>query len=173
MKKHSLIHCLLLTTLFALTASACAVVPVLSAAEAAGAVFVPPTIVPTPVPTVPLPTQAVPTPDCDDNLTYIDDLTFPDNSIVEAGSKIDKQWKVQNSGTCNWDERYSLRLMGGPAMGAQADLSLYPARGGTEATIQIQFTAPDEAGTYRSMWQAIGPDGEPFGDPIFIQIIVQ
>ena len=173
MKTTTLFRCVILLTALGLSLSGCTLVPVLSAAESSGAVYVPPTIMPTPVPTIPPPTQAVPTPDCDDDLDYIEDLTIPDNSVVEAGSALDKQWKVKNTGTCNWDDNYSLRLMGGPAMGAPADIALYPARSGTEATIQIQLTAPDETGTFRSMWQAIGPNGEPFGDPIFIQIIVQ
>jgi hypothetical protein len=34
------------------------------------------------------------------------------------------------------------------------------------------FTAPSEAGTYRSAWQAHDPSGEPFGDLFFIEFVV-
>ena len=52
----------------------------------------PPTIIPTTNPR-----------DCVNDLLFISDVTIPDNSFVTYGSNIDKQWLVQNSGTCNWD----------------------------------------------------------------------
>jgi hypothetical protein len=57
-------------------------------------------------------------------------------------------------------------------MNAVQEQALYPARAGTNAVIQILFQAPAESGTYRSAWQAYNPDGQPFGDPIFIDIAV-
>jgi len=113
-----------------------------------------------------------PTP-CTNNLTFLQDNTVPDNTTVSAGAQIDKQWLVQNSGTCNWDISYRLRHIGGDALGAPTEQTLYPARTGTQATIRILFTAPPEAGTYESAWQAFGSDGNAFGDPVFLKIIVQ
>ena len=112
------------------------------------------------------------TPACTNNLTYLLDLTIPDGSQVSTGSVLDKRWKVQNSGTCNWDERYRIKLVSGADMGAQ-EQTLYPARSGTELTIQIIFTAPIEPGTYQSEWQAYDPQGNPFGDPFYIQVVAQ
>ena len=77
-----------------------------------------------------------------------------------------------NSGTCDWDSRYRLKLMDGSAMEA-AEQALYPARAGAQATLRILFTAPSDTGTYKSTWQAFGPGGDVFGDPVYIQIIVQ
>jgi hypothetical protein len=115
---------------------------------------------------------AAPTPQCVDNLHYLQDLTIPDGSQVTPGSTLDKQWLVENNGTCNWDHAYRLRLIAGPDMGAPVEQALYPARSGTQAVIRIQFAAPSEANTYRSAWQAYDPQGIPFGDPIFIEIVV-
>ena len=50
--------------------------------------------------------------------------------------------------------------------------ALFPARSDTEVVIRMNFIAPEEPDTYRSAWQTFGPDGEPFGDPFFIEIIV-
>jgi len=118
----------------------------------------------------PLPT---PTPFCSNNLLFLEDLTIPDGTIVTPGASLEKQWKVENNGTCNWDERYRVRLVAGPELGAKIEQALYPARSGTQSTIQIVFTAPEEVGTYRSAWQAYSPDGLPFGDPFFIEIAVE
>ncbi len=121
------------------------------------------------VPTIAVPT---PTPPCTDGLTYVQDLTIPDGTNFAPGQQIDKQWLVSNSGTCNWDYRYRLKLVGGDPMAAAPLQALYPARPGTQATIRIIFTAPQQAGLYESQWQAMNPDGLTFGDAFYIQIAV-
>lgn len=126
----------------------------------------------TPLPTQPPPTLT-PTPDtCVNNLDYLSDLTIPDGTFVPYGSTVDKQWLVQNSGTCNWNAGYRLRYVGGALLGAPQELVLYPAKSGAQATIQITFTAPFTDGVYASTWQAFDPNGLPFGDPIYMNIIV-
>lgn len=139
--------------------------------------FIPPTH---PVPTAtPLPTinaillaNPTPTITCQDVLTFIKDVTIPDGSIVKPGDSLDKQWEVENNGSCNWETGYTIRLIGGDAMGADSIQDLFPARSGTKTTIRIVFTAPEEQGNYRSAWQAYNPEEVPFGDPFYIDISV-
>ena len=109
--------------------------------------------------------------ECSSNLTFVSDLTIPDNTSITYGSTIDKQWVVENSGTCHWNSDYRLKHIGGAALGALEEVALYPARAGTQATIQILFTAPFTDGEYESAWQAVDPQGIAFGDPIFIRIV--
>jgi len=148
------------------------------AGDESQAQFRPPTLEPTATPTVPTPTRApedkeTPSPDnCNNILSFRDDLTIPDGWEVTPGSTIDKRWEVENSGTCNWSEGYTIQLIQGLAMGSPETQALYPARSGTRAIIRIVFTAPDEPGTYRSAWQAHTPSGQPFGDPFYIEIVV-
>jgi hypothetical protein len=126
------------------------------------------------VQSTPLPT-ILPTTDpeeCFSNLRFVSDLTIPDNSFITYGSTIDKQWLVANSGTCHWNASYRLKHLGGAELGAPPEIMLYPARAGTQATIQIIFTAPFTDGIYESAWQAYDADGNPFGDPIYIRITV-
>ena len=120
-----------------------------------------PTILPTVDPT-----------DCFNNLRFINDITVPDNQFTTFGSTIDKQWLVENSGTCNWSSSYRLKHLGGATLGAPEEVMLYPARAGTQAAIQIIFTAPFTDGVYESAWQAFDPSGNAFGDPIYIRITV-
>ena len=112
------------------------------------------------------------TPDCQDGLTFLSDITVPDGAVVSQGEKIDKRWQVQNSGTCNWGPGYQMRRISGEELGTHSPQALFPARSGTQAVIQIIFTAPGAPGSYRSAWQAYNPDGEPFGDLIFVDFIV-
>jgi len=127
-----------------------------------------PTFTPQPV-VIPSPTA---TPPCTDGLAFLEDLTFPDGTIVTPGSSVDKQWQVQNNGSCNWDSRYRLKFVGGLDLGSATEQALYPARAGTQAVIRINFIAPEEPGTYSTAWQAIDPNGEPFGDAVFMEIII-
>lgn len=117
--------------------------------------------------------QATPTPSCTNNLRFIEDLSIPDGTVVSPGIPLDKRWNLENNGTCNWDQDYRVRLVGGPEMGAKAEQALYPARSGAQATIRMVFVAPQEPGAYRSAWQAHDPDGQPFGDIFYIDIVVQ
>jgi len=116
--------------------------------------------------------STISTTDCTNSLSYIQDLTIPDGTQVEAGASIDKRWEVLNSGTCNWGEGYTVRLVAGSALGAPTEQTLYPARASSKAVIQIAFTAPTDSDTYSSSWQAYDPKGQPFGDLIFIEITV-
>lgn len=118
----------------------------------------------------PLPT---PSPQCTSGLVFLEDLSIPDGMSVTPGEALDKRWLVQNNGTCNWDHNFGLQLIAGPAMGAPGETALFPARSGTQAEIQIVFTAPQELGTHRSAWQARDPQGKIFGDPIFIEVAVE
>ena len=149
--------------------------PVRSVAQSGSSVFVAPTKVPTPTSEVALPaagsTSDQPA-DCTNQLTFEQDLTLPDGTFIEPGSGLDKQWQVKNDGTCNWNENYSIHLINGDALGASDPQAMVPARSGTETTIRIMFTAPQEAGKYTSTWQAYDPNGQPFGDYFSIVINV-
>jgi hypothetical protein len=124
--------------------------------------------------TASIPTSTT-TPSCTNNLLFLQDLTIPDDTEVAPGSSLDKQWQVQNNGTCNWDGRYRLRLVSGDALGAPVEQALFPARSASQIVIRITFTAPGSNGTettYTSEWQAYDPQGYAFGDSFFIRIKV-
>ncbi|MCQ3936423.1 MAG: hypothetical protein DPW18_05175 [Chloroflexi bacterium] len=110
---------------------------------------------------------------CANVLSFLDDVTVEDGSVFAPGAAIDKQWLVQNSGTCDWDADYKLKWVGGTTLGAAEEQPLYPAKAGTQATLRILFTAPAEPGTYQTTWQAVDPDGNFFGDTVFMEIVVQ
>jgi hypothetical protein len=103
--------------------------------------------------------RPTPEPACTNALWFFGDLTIPDGTVVFPGQRLDKRWLVKNAGTCNWDHRYKVRLEAGPNLGVPAQQALFPARGGVELTIRMNFIAPEDPGTYRSAWQAYDPEG--------------
>ena len=181
-KRYNLNASLLLFLLALISVSACSPIstPTPFIPPTGQAPLIEPDLIINPTPTtnqvlvVPLPT-IIPTIDqsnCVNNLTFIEDITIPDNSFVPFGSPVDKQWLVENSGTCNWTSGYRLRHTGGAVLGAPEEVALFPAKSGTQVTIQITFTAPFDEGVYESAWQAFDPNGLAFGDPIYMRILV-
>ena len=151
---------------------ACAA-PQISATEA---LFVPPTALasPSPEPTdIPTesPTNVAPT--CHNDLIFVSDITIPDGSVVLPGDALDKRWEVQNTGSCNWDPSYSLRLISGAGLGVADQLPLVPAIAGEIAEIRVEFSAPADPGYYLTEWQVHDANENPFGDSIIIEIVVQ
>lgn len=58
------------------------------------------------------------TPSCTDNLAFLEDITIPNGTVVVPGESVDKRWLVQNSGSCNWDDRYRLKFVSGSELNA-------------------------------------------------------
>jgi hypothetical protein len=112
------------------------------------------------------------TPDCIDDLLFLEDVTIPDGTQLPPGEIVDKRWTVQNTGSCNWDRRYRLRMIEGASPEQSLEQALYPARSGTRAIIQVLFTAEKDPGTYRKAWQAINPEGKAFGDVIYVEYLI-
>ena len=147
--------------------------------------FRPPTAIPptqvlptaTPIPITPtLSVTLTPTVEagpCTNQLTFLDDLTIEDGTTFAPGASIDKQWLVQNDGTCDWDATYKLKWVGGYTLGVSEEQPLFPARAGIQVTLRIVFTAPTEPGTYQTTWQAADPEGNLFGDTVYMEIVVQ
>ena len=121
-------------------------------------------------PTLELPS---PTPACTNILTFLEDVTVPDGTVLAAGEAFVKQWRVKNDGTCDWDNTYLLKLVSGDALGAPTETALYPAHAGAEVVIEMDLTAPQEAGSYHTVWQAFAPDGTPFEQAIYVDFVVQ
>lgn len=171
--KNSLSGTIILILLSAILLSACGGQDSLNETD----YFIPPTLEPKPPTPTPVATLT-PTPnptneaECYNNLRFISDVTYPDNTVVAPGQKIEKIWLVQNIGTCNWEADYTVRNMGGPPLGSSTIVALYPVRSGGEYELTINFTAPTDEGAHASRWQAHGPEGEPFGQEFYILIIV-
>ncbi len=114
-----------------------------------------------------------PTPNCINDLKFFQDLSIADGTIMQPGAQVDKRWMVENTGSCDWNQYYSLRLVQGDALNVETTQALVPAKSNTNAIIQLILTAPDLPGEYISVWQAFDPAGVPFGEQIYLQILVE
>jgi hypothetical protein len=116
---------------------------------------------------------ASPTPDCENHLVFLRDVSVPDGTKFSPGDPIEKSWEIRNDGTCAWIRGYFVQLEDGPAMGAIDRQALPEALPGEAVVLTVQFTAPAAAGMYRSSWRAHDFAGNPFGVLFFIDIVVE
>lgn len=174
LKRRSRLNRRYLFTVLAVLLPGCAFKPTPAANPIPAAPFLAGAVPTASVETLAAPTAAITSSPqaCANGLTYLNDLTIPDGSEIQPGATIDKRWEVQNSGTCNWDETYALQLIAGDAMEAGTTRALIPARSGATISLRILFRAPETPGDYRTAWQAYSPDGEAFGDPVYMEIRV-
>lgn len=122
---------------------------------------------------------------CIDRAAFVADITVPDNTIIPAGSKFIKTWRIKNVGTCTWIKGgYSLVVMG-KSPGTEADWEPLQENVEPQQTIDlsIELPAPPIRGTAR--WEGAlknefgdmfglgaGPYTDMFGTPFWVQIIV-
>lgn len=124
---------------------------------------------PTPTPVPPTPTS----PPCNKlSAAFEADVTVPDGTQFQPGQSFDKTWRIRNDGDCPWGEGYKLAFASGSKMGAPDSASLPPTKPGETADVTVKMTAPQKGGTYSSFWQAVDDKGQPFGQKIFVKIVV-
>ena len=104
-------------------------------------------------------------------LTFVSDVTVPDNTQMDPGETFTKTWKVQNSGSCAWDAGFKFQNTGGEAMGSAFTLPSSVASGATY-DISVPMTTPNKTGTLRSNWRMSTATGQYFGDEVFVVIVV-
>jgi len=123
-----------------------------------------------PFPTLPGVTATVPTPapaitatsKCD-IADFIDDVTIPDNTSVDAGASFTKTWRFKNIGNCSWTPSYTLVFVSGQIMGGPATQALSSnVNSGQTVDLSVALTAPTENGNYQGNWGLRNASGTIF-----------
>ena len=108
---------------------------------------------------------------------FIDDLTIPDDTVMEPGEIFTKIWRLKNNGACTWTVGYQIIFDDGDQMGAPITVPMpsVVAPNGT-VDISIDMTAPIDEDTYKGDWKLRSADGIEFGlgdgSAFYVQIIV-
>ncbi len=121
---------------------------------------------------------------CIDRADLIADVTIPDNTVIPAGTKFVKTWRIRNVGTCTWTNKYTLTVYG-KSSGTQADWVSLDESVSPQQTIDlsIELPAPSIPGVARwegalqnELGDSFGIGSQPytdmFGKPFWVQIIV-
>lgn len=114
--------------------------------------------------------------DEDDYAIWVEDVLVPDDLTVLPGTRFEKRWRVQNTGTNGWGDGvelaystgyaepgYTATQAGGPD-GIGLETVVAP---GDDHEVSVVLTAPQAPGRYISAWQ-LERDGTGFGDYLWV-----
>ena len=117
----------------------------------------------TPPSNTPVPPTNTPVAVCN-QAAFISDVTIPDNTRMAKGHDFTKTWRIRNTGTCTWDEDYSVVFSSGTNLAAKSSYELpEDVSPGENVDISIPMEAPDANGTYKSNWEISSDKGVEFG----------
>jgi hypothetical protein len=105
-------------------------------------------------------------------LSFVSDVSIPDNTPVNAGQSFTKTWKVKNAGSCAWDAGFKFAFTGGDAMGGTSYTVPSAVAAGAVTDISVPMTAPNKSGTVRGNWRMSTASGQFFGDEVYVQVVV-
>jgi len=102
---------------------------------------------------------------------FIDDVTIPDYTSIEAGESFIKTWRIVNKSSFTWPKGTTLRYVGGKQMGPEK-ICVSGVKPGEEKDISIQLTAPNTSGTVHTHYRFCTPEGIEFGHKVWCTIKV-
>ena len=118
------------------------------------------------------PSGAAPTTTPCYDLTYVTDVTIPDNTVMTPHKAFTKTWKVKNTGYCAWESGFTLVFTGWDAMGGTTQTLTEKVYPGEEIELSLSLTAPSTPGKARSNWRMTTDSGAYFGDELYLVINV-
>lgn len=111
--------------------------------------------------------------------SFIADITYPDNSIVQVGQHFEKIWEVANMGTAPWigwrlqcvDEHLSVHSIAGSEhyqgngvqyglLPLQDSIPIPATQPGEKVRLSVQLRAPDYPCTAISHWKSLNECGD-------------
>jgi hypothetical protein len=99
-----------------------------------------------------------------DAIEFLDDITYPDGSLVTRNNTFAKVWRVKNIGTCAWTPSYAIAFVGGDLMNGPSAVALTRnINPGETIDLQVTLTAPNKHGNYRGYWKLRNASGMLFG----------
>ena len=85
------------------------------------------------------------------DVTFVTDVTIPDDTVLEPGESFEKVWRLKNSDASDWAEDFSLAFMEGDQLGtSDSQLLKEVVAPGETVDIGVTMQAPAEDGVYTS-----------------------
>src|SRR5512133_3402984 len=99
-----------------------------------------------------------------DEAAFVDDISYPDGSIVALGSAFTKVWRIKNIGTCTWNTSYDLIYVSGERFDADRTVAIPgTVAPGQTIDVSVNLTAPTQPGSYTGYWKLRNGSGVLFG----------
>jgi hypothetical protein len=99
--------------------------------------------------------------------------TVLDGSQFQPGASFTKTWRFLNNGSTTWTNGYELVHIGDELMGAKSPVSIpYDIPPNSVVDMAVDMKAPAQTGTFRGYWRMRNPQGQFFGDRVWVEIVV-
>ncbi|MDD2521795.1 MAG: NBR1-Ig-like domain-containing protein [Anaerolineaceae bacterium] len=121
------------------------------------------TITPSPTPELTMTPTITPTDaPCTMSAILVSDVTIPAGTILDPGKRFTKTWRMQNTGTCEWED-YKLVYLRGNRMGGNSPSPIRKIQPGELFDLSLEMTAPSYHGFYEGIWQIQAENGSLIG----------
>lgn len=95
---------------------------------------------------------------------FVDDVTYPDGSVIGRNEPFTKVWRLKNIGTCSWTTSYALVFVDGDAMSAPVAIALPgTVNPGQTVDIPVNLISPFADGRYKGSFKLRNASGVLFG----------
>lgn len=96
---------------------------------------------------------------------FVNDVNYPDNTAVLAGTTFTKTWRLINTGSCDWTSGYTVVYVQGDRMSApdSAPVTSGTVISGAQVDVSVPLVAPAVPGTYKGDFMLRAADGTIFG----------
>jgi uncharacterized protein YkwD len=99
---------------------------------------------------------------CSDSASFVADVTIPDNSILSQGKTFEKTWRIRNTGTCSWNENYSMVFVNGDQLNSTASIPFKATAPGATLDVSVNLVAPSVDGVYTGNYELHNTAGQFF-----------
>jgi hypothetical protein len=106
---------------------------------------------------------------------FVSDVTLADGCVVRPGEKLNKVWRVRNSGSERWPAGTRIGHVGGDAFGGPlAGVEVPLAAPGEAVNVSVPFVMPIQPGRYTSYWRMMTPHPQntKFGHRFWVTVNV-
>ena len=103
----------------------------------------------------------------------VSDVTIPDGTEMEPGDSFTKTWEIENTGTCDWNNDFRIKFVGGDMLSSDTTKIRKYVRAGDTANISLPMVAPAGSGSVTSSWQMADDSGNVFGQVFTVQIVLK
>lgn len=106
------------------------------------------------------------------NLAIVRDVNYPNGTTVKVGETITKTWKVQNTGSCDWNFNYALIAIQDEHFRSTWSKIGKVVPPGNWAEISVVLEIPKRDGTFTGSWRLADAGGNAFGATLSVSIVV-
>ena len=105
-------------------------------------------------------------------LSWVEDVTFPDGAAVQPGETFVKTWRIRNTGTAPWEAGYALIHFEDERLNGPNQAPVPPLKPGESGEVSIRLKAPQTPGFVKSTWKGRDPQGRLFNFELFVLVEV-